>query len=292
MRGVHRATILGSLLAVTALASPAFGQISLVGDWGPRTHEDQRDRGPGPMLGDYTGIPVNERARRHADSWDASRMTIPEHQCKVHVVSYIFHGPMAWRIWEEKDPVTQRVVAIKQWINTYEQERTIWMDGRQHPPEYVPHTWMGFSTGRWEGDVLVVSTTHIKSEWFRRNGVPNSDKTTLLEYYIRHGNRLTHVTVAEDPAFLSEPWFRSRDFTLQERAQGNWLWPCEYVEEVARPKDEVPHFLPGTNSMLAEFPAKTGIPAEAARGGAETLYPEYRVKLRSMASASNDSAAR
>jgi hypothetical protein len=199
---------------------------------------------------------------------------------------------MAWRIWEEKDPVTQRVVAIKQWINTYEQERTIWMDGREHPPEYVPHTWMGFSTGRWEGDVLVVSTTHIKSEWFRRNGVPNSDKTTLLEYYIRHGNRLTHVTVAEDPAFLSEPWFRSRDFTLQERTQGNWLWPCEYVEEVARPKDEVPHFLPGTNSMLSEFPAKTGIPAEAARGGAETLYPEYRVKLRSMSSASNDSTAR
>jgi hypothetical protein len=37
--------------------------------------------------------------------------------------------------------------------------------------------------------------------------------------------------------------------------------------------------LPGTNTFLAEFPAKYGLPAEAARGGAETMYPEYQKKI-------------
>jgi len=166
------------------------------------------------------------------------------------------------------------------------------MDGRPHPPDYAPHTWMGFSTGTWDGDILTVRTTHLKSEWYRRNGVANSDRATMIEHYLRHGNRLTHVTIVTDPVFLSEPFFRTRDFVLQDRAQGNWLWPCEYVEEVARPKDDVPHFLPGTNSMLADYPAKHGIPAEAARGGAETLYPEYMAKLRAMMSTARSSPAR
>ena len=294
MYQVHFGKIAGLFWLVYAVLTsvPAFGQITLVGDWGPRYHEDQRDRIPGPPLGDYTGLPINENARVYADSWDASRLTIPEHQCKVHVASYMFHGPLAWRIWEEKDPVTQRVIAIKQYINTYEQERTIWMDGRPHPSEYAPHTWMGFSTGRWEGDILAVTTTHLKSEWFRRNGIANSDRTTMVEYYIRHGNRLTHVTAVTDPVFLSEPYFRTRDFVLQERTQGNWLWPCEYVEEVDRPKTDVPHFLPGANPMLSEFATRSGIPIEAARGGADTLYPEYMTKLRALMSAARASQAK
>ena len=38
-------------------------------------------------------------------------------------------------------------------------QRTIYMDGRPHPSEYAPHTWQGFSTGEWEGDMLKVTTT-------------------------------------------------------------------------------------------------------------------------------------
>lgn len=35
-----------------------------------------------------------------------------------------------------------------------------------------------------------------------------------------------------------------------------------------------------TNPFLSEFHAKYGLPAEAARGGAETMYPEYQLKIR------------
>jgi hypothetical protein len=50
------------------------------------------------------------------------------------------------------------------------------MDGRQHPPAYMPHTWQGFSTGVWDGNTLVITTTHLKANYLRRNGIPSSDK--------------------------------------------------------------------------------------------------------------------
>jgi hypothetical protein len=40
--------------------------------------------------------------------------------------------------------------------------------------------------------------------------------------------------------------------------------------------------LPGTNRWLGQYPAKYGIPVEAARGGAETMYPEYILKMAKM----------
>ena len=74
-----------------------------------------------------------------------------------------FSSPRAWGF---------ALIAIHEYINTYEQSRTIWMDGRPHPSEYAPHTWMGFSTGVWEGNMLTVTTTHVKQGWHRRENVP------------------------------------------------------------------------------------------------------------------------
>ena len=59
----------------------------------------------GPELGDYLGIPVNDAARLRGDSWNPSRITLPEEQCRVHIATYIYRGPMALRIWEEKTPI-------------------------------------------------------------------------------------------------------------------------------------------------------------------------------------------
>ena len=151
------------LLIAMLVSRPARAQFSIVGDWSPLVHEDQPERGPGPELGDYLGLPITDGARLHADSWDASRLDLREHQCKVHTVNYIYRGPLQTRFWEEKDPYTQQLIAIKGYVSTYEQPRTIWMDGRPHPPEYEKHTWQGFSTGKFDGDILTVYTTHIKS---------------------------------------------------------------------------------------------------------------------------------
>jgi hypothetical protein len=280
-------------LLLALMSRPALAQYNLSGDWSPLVHEDQPERGPGPELGDYLGLPISDGARLHADSWDASRLTLREHQCKVHVSTYIYRGPLQVRIWEEKDPNTQQLIAIKHYISTYEQSRTIWMDNRPHPPAYAAHTWMGFSTGKWDGDILTVTTSHIKSEWIRRNGIPNSEFSSLIEHFVRHGNVMTYVSVVTDPVYLTEPLVKSTDFRLNERPAGGWLWPCEYVDEVAdRPHSVVPHYLPGQSPFYGEFAAKYGIPVEATRGGAETMMPEYFWKMKQMASPPVKAAAK
>jgi hypothetical protein len=186
------------------------------------------------------------------------------------------------RIWEVRDPQTQDLIALREYISTYEQDRTIWMDGRPHPPDYAAHTWMGFSTGKWEGNILTVTTTHIKQGWSRRNGLPSSDVSTLVEHYVRHGSRLTHVSVMTDPVFLAEPLIKSEDYNLSDNTGGNWLWPCEYVDELpGLARDRVPSFLPGENPFVHEFADRRKIPVEAALGGPETMYPEYKDKIKS-----------
>lgn len=216
MRHISRVFFL--CLSFAVVSAPAFAQADLSGIWQPRFHEDQPERLPGPELGDYLGLPITEGARKWAESWDPSRLTVPEHQCQVHIAPYIYRGPMNFRIWEEKDPKTQDLIAIRQYISTYEQSRTIWMDGRPHPSPNAPHTWMGFSTGRWDGDMLTVTTTHIKQGWIRRNGLPQSDRVTLTEHFIRTGNIMTHVTVVRDPVYLTEPLVKSQNFVISPRA--------------------------------------------------------------------------
>ena len=286
--------ILPALFTVTVLSVSAIAQtagafiaapgVDLSGNWAPVIHEDFPERIPGPELVNYAGLPINDGARMFALSWNASRLTLPEHQCQAHVAPYIYRGPLNLRIWEEKDPQSQQIYALRQYISTYEQNRTIWMDGRPHPPEGAAHTWMGFSTGKWEGNQLTVITTHIKEGWVRRNGLPESDQATLVEHFIRHGDHLTHVSIVTDPVYLTEPLIKTQDFNLVSQEGQNWLYPCTYVEELGnRTRGAVPNYLPGENPFLHEWADQYKIPLAAALGGAETMYPEYQLKMKNMA---------
>ena len=260
--------------------NPTSGGVSLAGNWGPIFHEDAHERGPGPELVNYAGIPITDGARAYGLAWDAARFTVPEHQCEVHGVAYIYRGPYNLRVWEERDPVSQKLIAIRQYIDNYEQSRAIWMDGRPHPSPDALHTYMGFSTGQWDGDILTVYTTHLKENWIRRNGLRQSDQATLTEHFIRHGDNLTHVTIVTDPATLAEPFIRSNDLTLRVQNGQTWIYPCEAVVEIIRPRGAVPHFLPSENPFMHEFADLYKIPVEAALGGPETMYPEYQAKAR------------
>jgi glyoxylase-like metal-dependent hydrolase (beta-lactamase superfamily II) len=267
------------------LAEAAAARMSFVGEWAGRYHEDFPDRVPGQEPNDYTAVPLNEAARLYADSFDVERGTMIERVCQPYALPYMYHGPLQFRVWETHDPDTQELIALNMYLGTYQQRRTIWMDGREHPPAYAPHTWMGFSTGVFNGDVLTVTTTHIKAGFFRRSGVPNSDRTTLVEHFVRYGNLLSHVTIATDPVYLTEPFIRSQEFVLMERGNQNWLYNCEYAQEIPRPRHQVPHFLPGQNPFLTEISERYGVPQEGVRGGAETMYPEFLRRNRGQAPA-------
>ena len=275
LHSIRRVVILSAAALIVA-STPASAQVSFVGEWNGRYHEDQPDRVPGEEPGDFSGLPINEAARMFGDSWDVARHSVIEHQCAPYTLPYMFFGPNQFRIWEEKHPDTQELLAIQMYLGTYQQRRTIWMDGRAHPPEYMPHTFMGYSTGEWNGDILTITTTHIKAGYFRRTGIPASDRLTVVEHWMRHGNVLSQVTIATDPVYLTEPYIRSQEFVLMERGNTNWLYNCEYVMEVPADKNEVPHYLPGRNPWIGEFSAKHAMPEAGVRGGAETLVPDWR----------------
>ena len=264
-----------------ALASPASAQHDLSGMWAQRFHEDLPERGEGPEIGDYTGLPINDAARLRADSWDASKWTVPERQCEPHPADYAPRGPANLRIASTVDPISQAVVAWNVTVMWSLQQRTIYMDGRPHPSANAQHSWQGFSTGAWEGDMLKVTTSHLKEAWVRRNGLPRSDKATLTEYFIRNEDYLTLVTVVEDPVYLTEPLVRTSDWVLDPGLQ---LGPfsCIPAIEIERPRGAIIHNLPGANPFLTEFAERHGIPYEASRGGAQTMYPEYVEVLRAL----------
>ena len=272
-------TLRFSIVLAAVVAVPAFSQVDFSGEWSPLYHEDAPERLPGPELGDYTELPINAAARMRADSWDADRISVVEqYQCRPHGSDYSMRGLGNIRVWREIDQTTQKIVSFHTHMLAWDSERTIYMDGRPHPPEYAAHTWQGFSTGAWEGNMLTITTTHLKENYIRRNGVPRSDQAIVTEHWMRHGDYLTVTTVIDDPVFLTEPLVRSDNWFL-DPGQHIGIFGCEYAAELPRPEGTVPHHLPGTNPFLKEFAAWYGLPYEATRGGAETLYPEYRSKL-------------
>jgi hypothetical protein len=267
-----------AIFALMLVAAPLFAQVDFSGEWAPRFHEDQPERVPGPELGDYLGIPINDEARMRGDTWQASIQTLDEWQCRPHSADYIWRGPSQLRITKEVDPVTRQITAFHaEWLRSV--DNVVYLDGRPHPPDYAPHTWGGFATGKWEGDTLTITVTHLKEGYVRRNGLPRSDLATVTEHWMRHGDFLTVVTIVNDPVYLTEPFIRTTDYEL-DLHQLVAPYPCGVVEEVDRPKGYVPSWMPGTNPDLEEFANRYDLPYEATRGGAQTMYPDYRLKMR------------
>ena len=272
--GLQTGLVLALLLAC---ASPVAAQVDFSGQWAPVYHEDNPERIPGPELADYTGLPLNDAARLQADSWDADRISVVSpYQCRPHSSDYGMRGLGNLRVWAELDD-KQQLVAFRTYMPAWGSERTIWMDARPHPPEHAEHTFQGFSTGVWEGNMLTITTTHLKTNYYRRNGVPASDKRTVVEHWTRHGEFLTVITVTTDPVFLTEPLVRSQNW-FNDVGQALPAFNCEYAAEVPGAQ-KVPNHLPGANPYLTEFADWYGLELAATRGGAETMYPEYRLKM-------------
>lgn len=233
--------------------------------------------GGGAKIGDYTGFPLNDAGRQFADSWMAARIELPEHQCHPHPTLYSAWGPGNFRITNVYDELTDRIIGLRIDGTFGRADRIVWIDGRPHPPEWARHTWAGFSTGEWDGNMLTVTTTHLKEAWFNRNGLTASDTVTMREHFIKHDNYLTVVFVVNDPEHLDEPFIRTTQAVLDPTMQ---LAPAEcQVFNTAliseHPRGYVPHWLPGKNEQIKEYAEKYGVPLDAARGVQKTIYPEY-----------------
>ena len=122
-----RSVLLTLLLAT--VAAPASAQIDFSGEWAPCTHEDGPERGPGPELGDYTEIPINDAARLRADSWDAtgfrsSPRPVPAARRRLRA-SRVAVGNM--RIWRDRNRHAAARRVSHAWL-AFDSERIVgWM---------------------------------------------------------------------------------------------------------------------------------------------------------------------
>jgi hypothetical protein len=85
--------------------------------------------------------------------------------------------------------------------------RQIFTDGRPLPVDPQP-SWVGYSTGKWEGDTLVVQTTGFRDGiWLDTGGDPITDAAKVTERFrrVNYGRLEVEVTV-DDPKAYTKPW--------------------------------------------------------------------------------------
>jgi hypothetical protein len=84
--------------------------------------------------------------------------------------------------------------------------RQIHVDGRKLPDSFFP-AWMGYSTGRWEGDTLVVDTAGFNDKaWMDSRGHPRSESLRVQErFHRRDFGHLDVQAILDDPKMLTKP---------------------------------------------------------------------------------------
>jgi hypothetical protein len=87
------------------------------------------------------------------------------------------------------------------------QYRQIFTDGRPLPDDPNP-TWNGYSTGKWDGDTLVVETIGFRDDlWLDANGNPLTNAGKTIERIRRpnYGTLEIEITI-DDPSAYTAPW--------------------------------------------------------------------------------------
>jgi hypothetical protein len=97
-----------------------------------------------------------------------------------------------------------RLIQFFEWAHYY---RTIWTDGRQLPKDPIPR-WHGYSTGRWEGDTLVVDSNGLDARtWLDHLGHPHTENLRVLERYRRPTfDTLELQMTFTDPEIYPQAW--------------------------------------------------------------------------------------
>ena len=185
------------------LADPASqtadGRPDLSGIWEPSANKYVRD-----IAADLKpeNVPVQPWAKAVFDSRaDGSHeKEDPDANCLPQGVPKINGAPAPWKIVQ----MPSFTVVVYEAFNLW---RQIFLDGRQLMPDVSP-TWMGYSTGKWEGDTLVVGTRGFNGKaWLDQLGRPSTDALHVTERFHRKdfGHMDIQITI-DDPKAYTKPW--------------------------------------------------------------------------------------
>ena len=175
-------------------------QVLSTAAWDIRAHNAQDGVPAGLGVVEGNDIPYQEWAVTQQQGNYANRMTEdPVRKCYLPGVPRTTYMPFPFRILQTPDHV----------VMTYEFAhvvRIIYTDGSPHP---LPNDfWMGDSRGHWDGDTLVVDTTHFNDKtWFDAAGNFHSDALHVVERYTPTSSyHISYEVTIEDPNVFTRPW--------------------------------------------------------------------------------------
>ena len=114
-------------------------------------------------------------------------------------------GGFAWRFVQTPTINATHIFMLQEGnAHTY---RQIFMDGRAHPEDPSP-TWYGHSTGRWDGDTLVIDTMGLNTKfWLDPGGTPHTEQLHIVERWTRTDyTTMTREVTIEDPGAFTKPF--------------------------------------------------------------------------------------
>lgn len=161
--------------------------------------------------GEFGGLVLTPEAAAKAEGWDPlDEMTI-QRVCLPPSVVYSIQGPFPFEIYQTDD-----LIVFK--YEYYDMVRLIFMDGRKHPGDEYPDSKVGHSIGHWEGDELVIDTTHIAASTITNNGLDHTDDVHMVERYRLgdDGSKLVATQWFSDSAVLETDGARFISWDKQE----------------------------------------------------------------------------
>lgn len=210
-----------------ALSSASFNVEDHAATFGPVAALGAQGAVP-PGFGVVKGqIPYLPAALAQRDANYKNRLTAdPEVKCYRAGVPRATYMPQPFQILQTDGDI----LIAYQYANAL---RTIFMKDRGEAPI---DSWMGWSNGHWEGDVLVVDVTgQIGQSWLDRAGNFATASLHVVERYIPQGpDHLWYEATLEDPAVYSRPWTISLPLYRHVEPNAQLLeFKCEeFAEEV------------------------------------------------------------
>jgi hypothetical protein len=178
------------------------------------------DTGAGELAaGDFAGLKLKPSAVEQVKAYDYKQELKRENTCNAPSVAFFMQAPFPMEIYQG-----DKLIVFK--MEYFDLYRVIFLDGRPHPPADAPHSKSGHSVGHWEGDTLVVDTTHIEPGTFMNNGFNHTDALRMTERYrlSSDGNTLSAVQIYDDPATFDGTAARYMAWT---RRPGDFVYPYD-----------------------------------------------------------------
>ena len=225
---LHPVTLISILVIVWLLPDTARAQSAppdLNGLWQPQYTPDLA-RAYGK---DLPFTPYGADRRKKVDTAnDPTAFCLPVGPARA------LQSPYPFEILQTKD----RVALVFEYQWTF---RVFYLDGRKPPADIAEYPeWMGFSTGRWEGDTLVVDTVAIHERtWLDTAGQEHSDKLRLTERFRKvNADTLEWTVTFDDPVFFTQPWSLTRSLRRLPVTDRIMSYSCEENNR------DIPHLIP------------------------------------------------